>query len=70
MRAVLSELAERLSGLPFARIHRTALVNISRIVSIQSVGHGDFEVEVSGGEKLPLSRRFRAELEDILGRLG
>ena len=69
MRATLTELEERLRALPFARIHRQTLVNVSRIVSIQPCGHGDHAVLVAGGERLLLSRRYRSRLEEIVGRL-
>jgi len=38
-------------------------------VSIQPVGHGDFEVLLAGNRRLSLSRRYRADLERILGKL-
>ncbi len=69
LRASLNELEERMGALPFARIHRQTLVNVSRIVSMRPVGHGDFRIQVAGGRELPLSRRYRPELERILGRL-
>lgn len=69
LRAPLTELEARLTTLPFARIHRSALLNVTRIVSLRPTGHGDFRAEMADGASLPISRRFRARLEAILGRL-
>ena len=69
-RGSLSDLERRLAGLPFARVHRSAMVNVTRIVGMRAAGRGDYRLSVSGGATLPLSRRFRARLEELLGRLG
>ena len=50
LRSSLTDLERRLDTLPFARIHRRTLVNVSRIVSMRPIGHGDFRV---GGRRRP-----------------
>lgn len=70
LRSTLTELEERLADLPFLRVHRGTLVNVARIVSLRPIGHGDFRVRVAGGAELTLSRRYRARVEAVLGRLG
>ena len=70
LRASLAELEQRLEGLPFVRVHRGVLLNVMRIVSLRPVGHGDLEVRLADGERLAVSRRFRARLEGLLGSLG
>jgi len=70
LRTTLADLERRLEGLPFARVHRGALLNVLRIVSLRPTGHGDLEVHLADGARLAVSRRFRAQLEGLLGRLG
>lgn len=67
-RASLRELASRLDPTRFVRIHRSTIVNIERIQHLESLSHGDFEVVLTDGHRLQLSRRFRSELEKRLGQ--
>jgi len=67
-RAPLRELAARLDPTRFVRIHRSAIVNIERILQLEAISHGDFEVILTDGSRLQLSRRFRSELEKRLGQ--
>jgi two-component system LytT family response regulator len=67
-RSALHELAKRLGPNRFVRIHRSTLVNIERIVCLEPISHGDFEVVLKNGARLQLSRVFRPELEKKLGQ--
>lgn len=67
-RAPLREMAARLDPSRFVRIHRSAIVNIERIQQLEPISHGDFEVVLTDGTRLQLSRRFRSELERRLGQ--
>ena len=69
LRSSLADLAERLRDRPFLRVRRGTLVNLSRIVSMHPIGHGDFSIRVAGGAELTMSRRYRASVEDVLGPL-
>jgi len=40
----LHELAERLDATRFVRVHRSAVVNIERIVQLEARSHGEFDV--------------------------
>ncbi|MFO0631829.1 MAG: LytTR family DNA-binding domain-containing protein [Nannocystaceae bacterium] len=56
----LVHLEERLDPAGFCRVHRSALVNLARVVR---VGDGaTAEVELDDGQRVPLSRRSRAVL--------
>ncbi len=61
IRSTLQTEEDRLQPLGFVRIHRTRLVNASRIIRIATRPSGDFEVELDTGESLSGSRRYRAE---------
>lgn len=58
-RATLDGLEERLDGRLFARISRSALINLERVQELRPWGHGDYVVALKGGVELRLSRRFR-----------
>ncbi|UAL09258.1 LytR/AlgR family response regulator transcription factor [Caulobacter segnis] len=56
----LAGLSTRLPAGAFARIHRSTLVRLDRVRALESAGHGDGVVVLSSGERLRLSRRYRA----------
>ncbi|MGV2495412.1 LytTR family DNA-binding domain-containing protein [Pelagerythrobacter aerophilus] len=62
----LASLAARLPAEAFARIHRGALVRLDRIRNIEPIGRGDAHVRLVTGERLRLSRRFRANLAPLI----
>lgn len=66
----LTELLSRLDPKLFAQIHRSYLVNLSKIVKISPLFNGSFEVHLSHPtvKKLPLSRRFAKALKSSLGK--
>ncbi|MBL8175961.1 MAG: response regulator transcription factor [Bryobacterales bacterium] len=58
----------RLDTERFLRIHRSAIVNIDAIHSIEPLFHGDYEVRLKTGEALPLSRGYRDRLQALIER--
>jgi two-component system LytT family response regulator len=62
VRMTMAELEKKLDPARFARIHRSAVVNIDRIEKITPAWHGDFEVRLADGQQLRLSRNFRDRL--------
>ena len=62
LRITMAELEKRLDPARFARIHRSTMVNIERIKEITPAWHGDFEVLLTDGQRLRLSRNFRDRL--------
>jgi two-component system LytT family response regulator len=62
LRITMAELEKRLDPRRFARIHRSTMVNIDRIKEITPAWHGDFEVLLTDGQRLRLSRNFRDRL--------
>jgi two-component system LytT family response regulator len=65
MRGTLTTLVNSLDPARFARIHRSAVVNLERVQEIRREWHGDYEVVLTTGQKLRLGRQYRAGL---LGR--
>lgn len=67
VRSTLKDVEARLDPARFARIHRTAIVNLDRVRFLEPASHGDQAVVLEGGERLTLSRRYRDALPRILG---
>ena len=67
----MSEVETRLPASRFARIHRSAIVNIDRIKELQPWFRGDFQVLLRDGTKLTLSKNHRRKLDSqlLLGSL-
>jgi two-component system LytT family response regulator len=67
LRESLEALQERLDPVRFVRIHRSAIVNVERIVSIRGHTYGRAIVVLADGTKLILSRNRRAEVGPAIG---
>jgi two-component system, LytTR family, response regulator len=61
-RASLRSVESRLDKPRFVRVHRSAIVNVERIVEVRALLHGDYEVVLSRGTRVTVSRRFRRSL--------
>ncbi|MCP3139679.1 LytR/AlgR family response regulator transcription factor [Pyxidicoccus xibeiensis] len=67
LRETMAELEARLASRRFARVHRSALVNVDRIHSLSPTLSGDHRLVLRDGQELTLSRTYRARLEEVLG---
>ena len=67
-RATLHELVGRLDAMRFVRVHRSAVVNIERIVQLEARSHGEFDIVLKDGSRTRVSRTYRAQLEKRLGQ--
>jgi len=67
LRRRMSELERDLDQAMFCRIHRSSIVNLNRIRSLEVNKDGEYEVVLDGGTRLRLSRRHRKELQARLG---
>lgn len=68
LRETLSNLEQELDPERFCRIHRSAIVNLDRVVEMLPAGRGDQTLILRDGTRLPLSARHRESLEQRLGR--
>jgi len=66
LRDSLSNLEQRLPQRDFARIHRSAIVNLHRVREVIPESHGDFEVVLKDGQQLSGSRTYASALYDRL----
>ena len=67
LRRSMAAVESELEPAGFCRIHRTAIVNLARVRSLSAGEDGEFEVVLMDGQRLPTSRRHRANLEARLG---
>jgi two-component system LytT family response regulator len=65
-RASLGELEASLDPHRFIRIHRSSIVNISRVRELHPHSHGDYVAVLKDGTRLKLSRSYRPKLETRL----
>jgi two-component system, LytTR family, response regulator len=63
LRETLTELARRLDPARFFRVHRSAIVNLERIVEIHPLFRGDSELVLRDGTHVRLSRTRRREFQ-------
>jgi len=59
LRRAVRQLTEELDPTQFARIHRSAIVNIDRISELRALPDGDFQVLLTTGAKLKMLRKYR-----------
>jgi two-component system LytT family response regulator len=62
LRRTLGDLLAQLGEQRFARIHKSAAVNLAEIASLSPLFKGDHEVKLRGGTTLRLSRRYKDAL--------
>jgi two-component system LytT family response regulator len=64
IRGTLKAIESRFAS-QFARIHRSAIVNLERVRELVPRAHGDCEVVLRGGARLPVSRTFASRLRAL-----
>lgn len=68
LRETISSLESQLDPKKFLRIHRSSIVRIDRIKELQPWFHGEYRVVLQDGTQLTLSRNYRENLQEALGR--
>jgi len=67
LRETMAGIEARLADAGFMRVHRSAIVNLDRVVEIVPFDTGDGEARLAGDLRVPVSRRFRKGLRERLG---
>ena len=67
IRKSMSEILDALDASRFARIHRSTIVNLTRVVKVEPYLHGEYILVLHGGAKLKVSRGYREALAKRLG---
>jgi two-component system LytT family response regulator len=67
LRESLRNLESRLDPRRFARVHRSAIVNVARVKQLRRRAHGEYALLLEDGTELKLSRTHRDQLQLLLG---
>ena len=62
VRTTVTSLERRLDARRFARIHRSTIANLDRVAEIRSDAHGDYEVTLTCGAVLRMTRNYSDRL--------
>jgi two-component system, LytTR family, response regulator len=68
LRETMEGIERELDPQRFVRVHRSAIVQVDRIVELQPSFHGDFSIVLKDGSRLTLSRSYRDRVARVLGR--
>ena len=66
LRGTIGNIAAKLPGEQFVRIHRSTIVNVRTIKELQPCNSGEFIVVLQSGKELSCSRGFATELRRII----
>lgn len=66
LRCTMKQLSDRLATGPFARIHRSTLVNLKKIREITPLTKGECMLHLGGDTQLKVSRNYRAAIQHLL----
>jgi two-component system, LytTR family, response regulator len=67
LRRTMAELEQELDQRIFCRIHRSTIVNLTRVRRLELDENGEYEVLLDNGSRLRLSRRYRTQLQSRMG---
>ncbi len=67
-RTTLNRAAEALDPGIFLRVHRSIIVNTTRIRKVSRIGKGEYFLELEGGRKVGTGRTYREAVEAFLNR--
>jgi len=67
LRRSMTDLEQELDPNVFCRIHRSTIVNLDRVQSLESTEDDEPIVVLEGGARLRMSRRYRKALQERVG---
>ena len=66
LRETIGHLESRLDPRSFLRVHRSAIVNMHYVKEVKNEADGDATVVLVGGERIAMSRSYRARIQKLL----
>lgn len=66
MRSTMKNLQEKLNHDLFQRVHRSTIVNLSRIQKIIPHTKGEYFLQLGTGERIKVSRNYRSVIKDFI----
>lgn len=70
LRQTMTDLAEKLDPGKFARVHRSAIVNLQYVKEVRTESRGDFAVVLVNGQKVPMSRSYHSRILHVFESAG
>jgi two-component system, LytTR family, response regulator len=70
IRQKLSWFEQRLDPASFARVHRSTIVNLSRVRELVPLHRGEYELILHNGQRLFTTRRYRDRIASYMGFAG
>jgi two-component system LytT family response regulator len=67
VRGTISRFERQLAPYGFVRIHRSSLVNIAQVASLEPSSNGDYTVHLVSGRDVVMSRTFRDNFFTFVG---
>lgn len=67
IRKSMNDMLAALDTSRFARVHRSTIVNLARVVKVEPYLHGEYILVMTGGAKLKVSRGYRDAVAERLG---
>jgi two-component system LytT family response regulator len=68
MRSTLKALLAQLSSTIFQRVHRSTIVNLSRVEKIIPCGKGEYFLELGNEEQIKVSRNFKTAIKELIAK--
>ena len=68
LRETMSRLEEKLDPNMFLRVHRSSIVNLQYVKEVRPENDGDYGVVLRNGQKIPMSRSYRARIRNWMER--
>jgi two-component system LytT family response regulator len=68
LRENITRMAATLDPDMFCRIHRSTIVNVDRIQSVEPLFHGEYQLTLHDGTKLTSGRSYRRGLHAVMGK--
>lgn len=65
-RETMAEIEARLEPFNFMRVHRSALVNVAAVRSVEPIAKGDYTLTLSDGTQVRTGRSYRASVQSLL----
>lgn len=65
VRETMTELESRLDPNRFVRVHRSIIVNVERVITVEPYAHGEYVLTIRDGTRLTASRTYSARLRTL-----
>jgi len=66
VRHTMKRLEARLDPATFVRVHRSAIVNVARVVRAEPLGHGEYRLHMRSGARVETSRGYSERVLALL----